>query len=1420
MDAPDSKLNSDIIDGRYRIEKILGKGGMSVVYQVLDLVREKSVALKQFSPKEKIDDRGEHTKAFEYEYLTLAQLAHPNVITVYDYGKDEVAPYYTMELLDGGDLRQLSPISWRKACAIIVDVCSALGLLHSKRQVHRDLSPRNIRCTRDGKAKLIDFGAMTPMGPCRRVIGTPGFTAPEVLDLQPLNASTDLYSLGSTLYFALTRRRAYPARNFAELPEKWLIEPLPPSSYVTDIPKELDDLTLSLMSSDPLARPINSAVVIERLSAIAGLKLDDQLIVSNAYLTTPSLVGREQALARFRIQIARSLAGQSCAVLIEGTSGVGRSRFLETCALEAKLLRAVVLKADATDARSGDWGVLRQIALQLIEKLPELALKTVKPYVRVLANVFPDLLSRFESDPLKPISAANLRMISEDPYAESFSDDDLNSTVFARRASKRPSTPLGPSSLQPDELSNPQELRSRVQIAFRDWILQVSGSQCLMLAIDDIDRIDEPSAAFLGLIAHEKPSTGLFIATTWESDTTCSSEVGIKLLRDASDRIKLTDLSLKHTEALLSSIFGEAPNVRLLADRLHAISDGNPQGLMQLTQHLVDRKLVRYQAGTWTLPSAIDASDLPSSVRELLVERVNKLGADARVLAQTLALCPSLSVNLQECLQLTEHQDAARLLGALDELVAGEILSADEDRYAIAHQVWISILVQELDEVNTKPLQLRLAEMFEKRGNEPFRTAQLLLAAGETERALDAFIRFAESSKALTDRSPEAFSDLLQSLPRDWYESYKAALTICETSGRPKRHLYVLQARLSGLTAFAGVGETVYITEYVKNLVRDSGLELYHELGDSVPADQRLSRSLELAQQRFDSSDKANRGLAPIDAIRQLVQATIQAIGYISTSYDFMLWQSLPSLEPFSPLSPALVVVDKLFQALGNRITGREQRGSKLYREVLDLAARPDRAGLEETHHRYIRFGVMRSLAMTEAAAGLASALNWASEIEAEPLHQVNAWRIRKLYFLLQGATQEVERCTQRIEQLQIRNSPVQWFEGSHLGKEVVAYALADDLIGVKNTIDGIETMAKRFVAWVPTMHYARGEYQRIRGDYNRALKEFEEGMRLSAPGRHQSWADIAGAYLRTLILLRRYQDVVEIGPQLLEAAQNEDLGYNCNYLRMPLAIAAAKLRDAENALNLSNKAVASWQTLGVSGLNLGLGYETRARVALALRDEENYKIYAKLCEGQYRAGNSPSINGLYEKLIRDARHLSLETIDSQNRTGDLFMEEVKRSVDAISNILSVCTEPQKRAEKALDLLIQHSNSKGGFLYIVQRNGPVLVAQSGDYSPPANMESKVRLRLSDEIDDQQHITATGSTMKSSSCSVSMWSDGQGGEYLPILIADHTDKGFIIAGIAVLRKDPEKVFCYPAEAVVAVSRVLLESGDVVESFVRN
>src|SRR5688572_9084668 len=132
---------------RYLVTGALGQGGMGAVYRAHERQTGAAVALKRLRLTDNDKRNRSFTELFHQEYRTLAQLAHPHVVQVHDFGTDEQGPFYTMELLEGDDLHSLAPLPWRDACALLRDVCSAVALVHSRRLLHRDLSPKNVHRT-------------------------------------------------------------------------------------------------------------------------------------------------------------------------------------------------------------------------------------------------------------------------------------------------------------------------------------------------------------------------------------------------------------------------------------------------------------------------------------------------------------------------------------------------------------------------------------------------------------------------------------------------------------------------------------------------------------------------------------------------------------------------------------------------------------------------------------------------------------------------------------------------------------------------------------------------------------------------------------------------------------------------------------------------------------------------------------------------------------------------------------------------------------------------------------------------------------------------------------------------------------------------------------------------------------------------
>jgi hypothetical protein len=583
----------------------------------------------------------------------------------------------------------------------------------------------------------------------------------------------------------------------------------------------------------------------------------------------------------------------------------------------------------------------------------------------------------------------------------------------------------------------------------------------------------------------------------------------------------------------------------MVADRIQAVSGGNPRAVMQLAQHLVDNKTIRYQAGTWLVPQNVDSGDIPGSLVDAFKARIQRLGAAALKLAQTMALSPEHSFTREECLMLTEHRKMDQLIQNLDEVIALEIVSTDAEQYWLTQRAWILVLLDEVDEQTQRDCHRRLAEVFKKRENEQFRAAQHWLLAGKEGRALDDFVSFSETLAVLTGEDPSAYSELLQSLPDDWQYTLGTAIDLARQKGRPQRQIFALQSRLSGLSSIPGSADTQHLKEVLKRLAQDSGLARYYELDDSMESNERLRLSFEFAQQRYDASPESERVLAPVDSIRELSRSLIQAMGVIYSSLDSSLSRVLPSLAPLVDLSPALGIVENLVQATKAGTAGRIERLYQWDLKIFERLNQPDLSGLSQTHHEFIRHGVVHSLGLLEAIMGIPSALSWTTKLDASPLFQVDAQLLRMLYHLWQGNSQEAEECRQRAEVLRIQNGAPRAYRGAIEYVQLLAYCLSDDLLGVKQVLGQIEELAMMYPGWLPTLHYAKGEYQRIRGNLSSALEELKRALEKTAPGQYRGWPSIAGAYLKTLYALKLYDKAQSEGWELFEAAKEAELGYS-----------------------------------------------------------------------------------------------------------------------------------------------------------------------------------------------------------------------------------------------------------------------------------
>lgn len=612
-------------NSRYELIGRLGQGGVGAVYEAFDRVQERRVALKMlshFSP--------EALYQFKHEFRTAAEVQHPNLVRLYELAMDSHGrPYFTMELVRGGDFRRYTrrrsawptalpteantvtsperaqslelrqgrartapeappahtPANLDRLRAALLQLVSGVLALHRVGIVHRDLKPSNVMVTSDGRLVVLDFGIATSTKTgnfgARELVGTPTFMAPEQALLGPALSASDWYSVGVMLFDALVGRPPVSGSALEVLQSKLTVDAPRPSALVVGVPAELDELCAALLDRDIQRRPGGDDII--RVLGGQG-SLRPRTIDARAR-TAADLVGRDRHLEVLEQSFAKVCEGRPVGVRVAGASGMGKSTLIGRFADE--LLR---------DAR----------ALVLSTRVYEEEMIPYKALDGLVDSLSHDLMAlKYEGQTI-PVSVNTEALSRLFPILQ---------RVHAIAASAE------------DPRDDPARVRQLAVAGLRELLAFVAGERPLVLWIDDAQWGDADSVSLLLDLIQPSASMKMLLLLSHREVPADASNFVYDLVSRWPAEVAMTELTLEPLtseqvqELFLRELGAQDAAARFAAEAVSREAAGNPF----LVKELATSARLDPRSANWG-----STRELTVSVERLVEERLARVDMPVR----------------------------------------------------------------------------------------------------------------------------------------------------------------------------------------------------------------------------------------------------------------------------------------------------------------------------------------------------------------------------------------------------------------------------------------------------------------------------------------------------------------------------------------------------------------------------------------------------------------------------------------------------------------------------------------------------------------------------------------------------------------------------------------------------------------------
>lgn len=692
------------LSNRYSIKSELGRGGMGVVYRASDPLLNRDVAIKLIPPTLL---NPETEQRFQREAQLVAQMDHPAVVPIFDYGKHEGSLFFVMPVVEGTNLRWFhreAKLTLGEVIDIGIQVAEALEYSHSRGVSHRDIKPENVMVVREDsrlRVRIMDFGLARGATESRitktgTIAGTLSYMSPEQVAGSNIDNRTDIYSLGTVLYECMTGEPPFAGELQSVLYRIVHEIPQSPRAMGADINEDLEQAILACIAKDPSKRPQRAAEVADSLRrSLTRLHQSDlgKSVVMTKTMMMPRValspfIGREKELAELQKRLNIAISGECQFVVVSGEPGAGKTRLLDEIENLARARKLLVLHGRSIEQ---DGAFPYQGFCEVIQE-----------YFRIKDT----------------ISSSNNRVDFSDVAADLISLFPMLSEISEIR-----SAATGDSKLS--HLGGQQGPENRTQIfeLLARTITRIAGGQPLILHLEDLHAAEISIEALQYIVRRLGPTPTLIVGTYRSSEVDDRHHPLVRMLDTfRGDRrfsaIALGPFSAAEHRLFLETLIGGPKLADNLVEKLFEATEGNPFFTKELVRSLLDSGgIAKDQTGAWSLGASTDlsAGELPATIQQAVEKRIERLPEELREVL-SLASVVGKSFDSRDLEALAGDKDVEE---SIDHLVEEGLLEEEResrgDRLTFASGVVRDVLYGAISRRKRRSLHRKYAEEIEKR---------------------------------------------------------------------------------------------------------------------------------------------------------------------------------------------------------------------------------------------------------------------------------------------------------------------------------------------------------------------------------------------------------------------------------------------------------------------------------------------------------------------------------------------------------------------------------------------------------------------------------------------------------------------------------------------------------------------------------